>query len=724
MGVFDRLQNYSAKDGIRTVKAPSTEGATSVSLKDSLDRLGFAMKDANGNSTELSDVMDVSGNQVINAIAGSGKTTALSLKVIYDMFTGDIMTDKVLPTGIKVRLVDKTWVCTFLRTGAIDLKGSIDTWQHALHVMNRTEQITFSTLDAEFLHTLEGMGVRANIGESKKLFNLLTKAINLCGVTRSDGSKLDLDDYRIIESIIVSVRGKLDSTKYQHPSCEDYKLTQTVIDDIIRQYGNLKRQDGINDFEDLQETLYKFLYVTPNPAVQEYVANRYNNIYVDEFQDTSQLQYELLKFYGRNSLWLNNDGKDHTGDPLYKPADHPSKFVVVGDVSQCIYSFKGSDSKILGEMFDADFRPSVSTLSCNWRCPKNILDPVIPSIHLNADSANQKIYSAREGGEFHVYGFGTIRAMLDKLKEDVRADVSNGLSVAILCRTNYDGFLPAFHLEMENLDFSVSSKAMSTDSSIAKRVLGLTSLFTERSTPAVKSALETLVPPYAKLQITALLDVMKNNNLSIWTVDEKDLVYSAPEIFQLVKMIKPIFYTTDGKRDKSKEVQALIALYQYTMEHKFTSRTAWAEQARALCNLYLSRLMSGSYANINDFLDEMDIYSDRLNGRIGKKAQISISTVHEFKGKEADSVIIWNDSDGTFPSQKCDLSQENELNEERRVHYIACTRAKKIERIYTILGKSSMFVREMDAKIESVSPVPATRTLSVVENVPIVEKVV
>ena len=81
---------------------------------------------------------------------------------------------------------------------------------------------------------------------------------------------------------------------------------------------------------------------------------------------------------------------------------------------------------------------------------------------------------------------------------------------------------------------------------------------------------------------------------------------------------------------------------------------------------------------------------------------VNIITVHESKGKEYDSVYIWNDSEDVFPSIKCNIDDEEQLAEERRVHYIACTRAKKKSTILTMNGSVGMFVREMDCKVEPI----------------------
>ena len=112
--------------------------------------------------------------------------------------------------------------------------------------------------------------------------------------------------------------------------------------------------------------------------------------------------------------------------------------------------------------------------------------------------------------------------------------------------------------------------------------------------------------------------------------------------------------------------------------------------------------------NVEDFLEELDSINERLKARKKKfnGSKVRIATVHEFKGKEADSVYVWNDSVDIFPHKDCDLEDEEELEEERRVHYIACTRARKINTILYVKNKPGMFLQEMDlSNAENISKV-------------------
>lgn len=654
--------------------------------------------------TETHDAITTAGNQIINAVAGSGKTSALTFKILYDIVTGEAMTIKQIESGLPVRVVNKMWVCTFLRSGAEELQSSLTKWQRKLGYSQTADQINFSTMDAEFKRCINAMGVATNIGDAGKLHNLFCKAVDSCNVSRSGGYPLTKEDYQILSGILVYYRGRLDNQRYNHPSMKDYNLTPTILDLIAKQFANLRAINGIMDFEEIMELLYKYLYIEPNPAVQDFVANRYNYIYIDEFQDTSQMAYAILKFYARGKLWLNRFGGDvkvvseggTVPDGLYTNQETIGKIVVVGDPSQCIYSFRGSDSKILVNDFDEDFKPCLSRLSVNWRCPANILNPVVSSIHCNPDSAVQDIKAAREGGEFFAYAFPSYKSMITQLKVDMTKDMEDDMRVAVLCRTNFDGLIPAFVLaEDGRFDFSISGENMTLSSPLPRKIIGVTSLFTERSTPAVKTTLEFFASRQDKWGVKQLIDTLKMNNMSIWQIPIEDIRYSCPSLEKFVTSVKKVFYM-NGTRDKSKELEALRTVYYMMIVDVFSGDSAYCESARAYIETLLYVIENHDFQSVYEFLEEIELLNDKLAGRIKKKsAHIQIATVHEYKGKECDSVYVWNDSDGTFPSSKCDVNNEDQLNEERRVHYIACTRAKKREHIYSIQIKKGRFAKEM-----------------------------
>jgi DNA helicase-2/ATP-dependent DNA helicase PcrA len=292
--------------------------------------------------------------------------------------------------------------------------------------------------------------------------------------------------------------------------------------------------------------------------------------------------------------------------------------------------------------------------------------------------------------------------MLSQLLIDIKKDMEDDMSVAVLVRTNFDGVIPSLALESAKaFNFSISGENMTLASPLPRKLLGITSLFTERSTPSVKTSLQFFTKKGGEYEIAQLMNVCKTNGLNIWQIPESDLKYSAPHISSFILEIKNIFYQ-NGKRDKSREIEALRYIYFYMMTKVFVGDNAYCANARAYLESLIYVIDSNNFSTIYEFIEEFDFLNDKMKGRVKKsKTPIHIVTVHEAKGKEWDSVYVWNDSKDVFPSAKCDINDTQQLEEERRVHYIACTRAKKREHIYSLAGQQGMFCQELAATPQS-----------------------
>ena len=649
----------------------------SYSIEDRLEIVQIEKTDSKKEMTCIS-VDNPSHLYLLEGGIPTHNTTMLIFKIMHDLVTGETMRNQMLPNGNTVAVVDKVFVGTFLRSGADELRTKLAQWQRALGYRVTADSIHFGTLHAEFKRCLNEMGVATPIGSASILNGLLRRAINMCNITRN-GDALKQDDYKIIESVLMYYRGRLDDKRYQHPSARDYDLTPSIIELLNKQYSQLKQSEGVMDFEDLQELLYKYLYITPNPAVQDFCANRYNHIYLDEFQDTSQIQYAILKVYGRN--WV--DGGSQSG-----------KMVVVGDVEQCIYSFRGSDIGVMHKDFKNDFNPVNNSLSYNYRCPSNILLPVVDSINLNTEAKGIEIKPYNDGGIFNAYMFSSVSEMLRRLEKDIDEDIEKDMNIGILCRTNYDGMIPALYLEMlGKYKFSVSGDAMTLNSALPKRLLRVGRLLTEKCTPAVKDVLSMFVSWREQWAVKKIFDVLKQNRLSIWDMNEKDLEYECPSLYYVVQELKAVRAKFGGN-----DIKVLQYMYEKLRKEMFDGDSQYCLSARACIETFQFYLNLKQFGSVHEFLDEMDELNERLQARVGKNYDISISTVHEFKGKERDSIYVWNDSDGVFPSPKTDMDELSQVEEERRVHYIACTRARKKSTIYSLAGYTGIFLDEMDCK--------------------------
>lgn len=651
--IFANLMNYNRNGRSEELKK----------MKPS-DRLLAEIKSYGFDMSQLETVLRCQGNQLILSCAGSGKTTSLIFKVIFDQKTG--FASKIVEVnGNKIRVADSTWVCTFLKSGAEELKTSLIKWQRRLHCSDTSAAISFSTLHAEFKRALNSMSIATNIVSESENSKYLKEIVKGYALT-IEGKPLNSENLRDLEGALTYTRNRLDESRYRNDIYDELNIGPTLIDAILRDWKARRIKEGVCDFEDLQERLYEECYVKNNQEVISYLSKRYNFIYIDEFQDTSQIQYALLKIYGGQARQV----------------------VAIGDDDQTIYSWRGSYNGIITKEFLEDFNPTKNDLSINFRCPSNILNAIKPSIANNENRFDKDLKSYKEGGKVRFGAYGNYKQMVSSLCDLVYEDVKENRSVAILCRVNSDGLMPAIILDkMGSISFSISGDGMSLDSYIGRTVLNIVKLFTERCTPAVKSALNLLT--WDTYCINNLMKVCKANKLSIWNIDSKDLAYSCPSIASRIIEWR-------RWRESYGDIKALQLVLQDFRCNVFQKSTQFNDVVKSVISSVETLLDYYDYEYVEDFLTELEDINERLKARKKKQGtQVKIATVHEFKGKEADSVYVWNDTQGVFPYRGSE-ERDDDFEEERRIHYIACTRAKQINTIMFLRSKPSQFIDEMD----------------------------
>ena len=666
--LFANLMAYSAT---KPTKESQRKLKPSDKMLADLKEYGFEL-------SQLEQVLRTRGNQLILSCAGSGKTTALIFKVIFDQKTG-YASKRVVVNGNNVKVTDSTWVCTFLKSGAEELKASLIKWQRRLHTADTSSAIQFSTLHAEFKRVLNSLGIATDIISESDNMKLLKEIVNRYCIMSSDRKPLNSEQLRDLQGALTYTRNRLDSKRYERDTYDEFELYPNMIDCILRDWKELRMQKHLYDFEDLQEKLYDECYVKNNQDIIDYLSKRYNFIYIDEFQDTSQIQYALLKIYGGSA----------------------KQVVAIGDDDQTIYSWRGSYNGIITKEFLEDFNPIKNDLNINYRCPSNILNAIKSSISNNENRFDKDLKSYRDGGIVRTGAYANYKQMVSALSDFVSEDIAKDRSVAILCRVNSDGLMPALILDkLTGISFSISGEGMTLDSYIGRIAINIIKLFTERATSAVRNALGMLT--WNSYCVNNLLKVCKNNHLSIWTIDVKDLSYSCPEIAERILVWR-------RWREQEGDLVALRKVLQDYRVNVFSKDSHFNDVVKSVLFSIETLLDYYNYSYVEDFLTELEDINERLKARKNKRnVSVRIATVHEFKGKEADSVYVWNDSEGIFPYKDTEDVQE-ELEEERRIHYIANTRAKQINTIMYLSSKPGMFISEMDlSKSENLTSTGST----------------
>lgn len=656
------------KDSIKVKKGDvvpyvKTSDLKSELMLENLSKMGYDL-------SSLQDVLRTDGNQLILSCAGSGKTTGLVLKILFESRLGRL-TEKVDGRNV----LKKVWVSTFLKTGAEELSSETSEWCRKLGLFDFSTGIKFSTIHSEFYQALRTLGQPFDIIDDKMNTNLLKKVLKEYNIRTSKGAFLSSENVSSIMSALSYSRNRLDDSKYQHPTYEEFDMSYLVVDGILKDWAKARADIGKYDFEDFQDILYDKVYVMEDQEYIDFLSNRYDFLYVDEFQDTSQKQYALLKVYAQGA----------------------EKIVVVGDDDQTIYTWRGSDNNIITDKFIKDFKPTVSYLDTNYRCPENVLKPVISCIENNPGRLEKTIKAYKEGGELRVGYYSSYTSMANTLINLVKQDRLDKLYVTIQCRENSDALLPAMLLDRDGrYKFSISSKGMTLDGYMPKQAIGILKLLTESTSPIVISVLKQAI--YEHWEVNDLVGVLKNSGKNIWTVNIQDLEYSCPNLARvLVEWRKKYDFIKENNKDSKGKATLEMAKYllEYYMNRVYVKQNIYSEKINSIIFALIVYMSEVPFEDVTDFIYELGELNTRLQSRIRRKGcGISLVTVHEYKGKESQSTYIWNASNGVFPHKRS--VTEEEVQEERRLFYIACTRATVRNTILCLAGLPSSFLNEMD----------------------------
>ena len=353
---FDSISNFFNQKSEGEYIIPGQPGAVEEFYK-RLEKEGF-------NLEELKDILECEDNLLIVSAAGAGKTTTLILKILRDIVAGKLLRE-VEFEGKTVYVLKKVLVCTFLKTGAKDIADKFDEFVKKLKIKNissKKKEFKFSTIDSEVYAALRegtklpnGATLKITIGEEHQLNSCLREACNYYKI-RSNSSKsyskrMTEEELGDISCLLSYTRSRLDNLRFSHPIMPEYNLGEIELKGIIEQYNQNKIAKGIQDFGDLEDALYD--HIKKSPKAVEFLKNRYDYVYIDEFQDTSQLQYAIM-------------------EPYLKGAE---RIMIMGDEDQCLPA--GSKIKTTNGV-------------------KNIEDIVVGDKVLSASGKGKSVYSTVE----------------------------------------------------------------------------------------------------------------------------------------------------------------------------------------------------------------------------------------------------------------------------------------------------------------------------------------
>ena len=580
--------------------------------------------------------------------AGSGKTRVLTYRIAYLLSEMKVDPWNILPI-------------TFTNKVAGKMKDRVTKLvpEASKHLTIKT----FHSFAAYFLRqeiTVLGYPSSFTIIDEEDQLKLIKDIASEMGLKKTDP---------LVKKSIAYIGNK--KLKEQYP--EDIKIDHELFEgektclEIYSRYEEAKDRMLSLDFDDL---LLKTNIILENyPDIRMKWRNRYDHILVDEFQDTNDTEYKLLNLLKRPNCSL----------------------YVVGDPDQTIYTWRGANQKIILDLQERF--PDIETiiLDRNYRSTQTILDSANKLIAHNKMRVKKDLYTENGKGEaIVVKACSTTRVEADYVSRQINQLVSvMGYSyndIAILYRSNY---------------ITQEFEQSFTANHIPYRVYGGTKFYQRREIKDVIAYFNLIVNYKDDLSFERIMNVPRRGigETTISTIkrEARDAGISMYEYVRSVDLnessapkkavtsLKTMIITIEKTREDinkneeafSKPLEDMLAAfdyYNYLMKEEDGDERC--ENVRALYADLRHYLETNPEANFSDYLQNIALLSaqdEMISGSF-----VTMMTVHTAKGLEYPIVFIVRVNDGVFPHMRSQLESGYQgLEEERRLFYVAMTRAKK-----------------------------------------------
>jgi len=418
---------------------------------------------------------------------------------------------------------------------------------------------------------------------------------------------------------------------------------------------HLKKMYGL-DFDDL--ILFTNKLFKLNPPILEKWAKKFHYIHVDEFQDVDKEQYQLIKLLSSFN------------DNVY----------VVGDPDQTIFTWRGADINIIVN-FDKDF-PNTKTivLDRNYRSTNNILSGANSLIRNNKARVEKNLYSKNGAGERIIHKTCQsetaeayyVTNQIIKLHNDGY----NYRDLAILYRSNYLSREVEKVLIENRIPYVIYGGIRFYERMEVKDILCYLRMITKGDDLAFMRIINTPRRGIGQKTIDGLLAIGKDKDLSMYEVIKQGLYPKNRDIFdKFVKMVE--------KWRNDMNTISLEALLEEVLDDsgyrtmlESENETERLENVKSLLDDIKDYSDNYPESTLDEYLQMIALYTDKASMDVSDA--INLCTVHSAKGLEFEVVFVIGLSEGIFPSEKSLTEGVKGLEEERRLAYVAYTRAKKL----------------------------------------------
>lgn len=607
--------------------------------------------------TQRKAINHYTGPCLVLAGPGSGKTLVIThrTKNLIEQF-------KVNPSNILV--------ITFTKAAAVEMQERFE------KLMNGQKlPVSFGTFHAIFFKILKyAYNYRAeNILREEIKFRMIKELV--------EKENLEIEDEKEFVASVISeisnVKGDMiDIDNYYSSNCSD-----EVFRRIYKNYENKLRQRNLIDFDDMLIMCYE-LFRARNDILSAW-QKKYQFILIDEFQDINRVQYEVMKM-------------------LAAPQDN---LFIVGDDDQSIYRFRGARPEIMLNV-EKDYRDTVRiVLDENYRCTGAVVRASCNLISHNRNRFQKGIKAAKsEGKPVEYRGFPSCAEENKRIIEDIRNYAEHGgqyQNIAILFRTNIGPRFLVDKLMEYNIPFHMKDAMPNIyEHFIAKDIISYIKFAVGENTR--ENFLRIINKPNRYISREILRnEIVSISELMTFFTDKRWMIERLDKLqfdLRMIKQMAPyaaINYIFQGVG------------YEDYLEEYVDYRRMKAEELYEIRDELLQT--AKEYGTFDEWFLHIENYGKELeqqavlNNR--NENAVELSTMHSAKGLEYDIVYIIDAVEGVTPHSKAVLDED--IEEERRLFYVAATRAKQELHVFWIqerFNKSvdiSRFVTEMCPEIQN-----------------------
>ena len=603
------------------------------------------------NEEQLAPLKQIDGAVLVTAGAGSGKTRLLTHRIAYLIDSYGVSPFNIL-------------AITFTNKAANEMK------ERVAKMVAGAENVWISTF-----HSMCAKILRRDI----EYLSPFTRDFSIYSDSDSDKvakevlSARGIEDDKIKKQLIFH----LSNWKNGNQTLEDYISMHESEFDICKiglymtDYQNFLKKNNALDFDDLiSKTIELF---DKFPDVLSYYANRFKYILVDEFQDTNLKQYELVKMLA---------------------SVHKNLFVV-GDEDQCIYSWRGANLENLFKLKNDFPDIKVYKLERNYRSTKEIIEVANRVIKNNSSRFDKNMWTDKDGGKkpvlYNAYDERDEALFVAKTIEKLKSEGYEYNDIAVLMRIN------ALSRSFEEAFLSYN---------IPHRIFGGFKFYERVEIKNVISYLRLFVNPKDDISFARIINFPKRG-IGDGTIaklkalnDDKSLLEnclsSELEASVLYKKFEPFI---QAYKNSAMHINENLSQFIKEVIKNFKIRENYNPNDEDDFNrlLNIEQLVASASdfealnekATLSEFLESITLSSD--NDEIGSGGAVTIATVHGVKGLEFKVVFIVGLEEGIFPISRA-FNSKAELEEERRLMYVALTRAE--EQLYLTFATKRYLYRE------------------------------